>query len=150
MNNFFLVLPTFWTFCPDGVLSAQMGSLFAHFQVQALLAVHHMVTVKLLYTSTLQWGLKVATHCCVIVHQFFIWDQPDTTEISQMYLASTVQLHCGLLGCYWGQNTCCLNQAVKSGVHYKSNKLFWTLGDNTWYDSLLISNVSPYKPTIRS
>ena len=73
MNKFFLpnsrkVLPTFRTFCPDGVRSAQMGYRFAHFQVQARLAVRHAVTVslhavKLLYTATFQWGLKIATHC---------------------------------------------------------------------------------------
>ena len=64
-----------------------MGSLFAHFQVQARLAVRYAVTVslyavKLLYTATFQWGLKVATHSCVVMHQCFIRDQPDTTEIS--------------------------------------------------------------------
>ena len=84
-----------------------MGSLFAHFQVQARLAVRHAVTVslhaiKFLYTATFQWGLTVATHCCVIVHQCFIPDQPDTTEISQIQLAPTVTLqHCGLSGCDW-------------------------------------------------
>ena len=112
MNNFFLpnsrkVLPTFRTFCPDGVRSAQMGYRFAHFQVQARLAVRHAVTVslhavKLLYTATFQWGLKVATHCCVVVHQCFIRDQPDTTEISQIQLAPAVTLHGGRLGGYWG------------------------------------------------
>ena len=35
--------------------------------------------VKLMYTATFQWGLKVATHFCVVVHQFFISDQTDTT-----------------------------------------------------------------------
>ena len=66
MNIFFLpnsrkVLPPFRTFRPDGVLNAQMGSLCAHLQVQARLAVRHAVTVslhavKLLYTATFQWG----------------------------------------------------------------------------------------------
>ena len=105
------VLPTFRTFCPDGVQSAQMGSLFAHFQVQARLAVRHAVTVslhavKLLYTATFQWGLKVATHCCVVVHQCFIRDQPDTTEISQIQLAPAVTWHGGRLGGYWGPTAC--------------------------------------------
>ena len=71
MNKTFLpnsrkALPTFRTFCTDGVRSAHMGSLFAHFQVQALLAVRYAVTmslhaVKLLYTATFQWGLKVCS-----------------------------------------------------------------------------------------
>ena len=75
-----------------------MESVFAHFRVQALLAVRHVVTVslhavKLLYTATFRWGLKVATHCCVVVHQCFIPDQPDTTEISQIQLVPAVTLH---------------------------------------------------------
>ena len=79
----------------------QMGVHFAHFQVQAWVAVRCSVTVslhavKLLYTTTFQWGVKVATHCCVIVHQCFIQDQPDTTEISQIQLAPAVTLHCGI------------------------------------------------------
>ena len=116
MNKFFLpisrkVLPTFRTFCPDGVWSAQMGSLFAHFQVQARLAVRHAVTVslhavKLLYTTTFQWGLKVATHCCVVVHQCFIRDQPNTTEISQIQLAPAVTWHCGRLRGNRGLTAC--------------------------------------------
>ena len=61
MNKLFLpnsrnVLPTFRTFCPDGVWNAQIGSLFAFFQVQArlaLLAVHHAVTVSLHYVKLL-------------------------------------------------------------------------------------------------
>ena len=74
MNNFFWptsreVLPIFRKYCPDGdhgVPSAQMLVHFAHFQVQALMAVRHAVAVswqavKLLYTATFQWGLKVAT-----------------------------------------------------------------------------------------
>ena len=40
-------LPTFQTFCTDGVRIAQMGVHFAHFQVQALMAVRHAVTVSL-------------------------------------------------------------------------------------------------------
>ena len=81
-----------------------MGSRFAHFQVQARLAVRHAVTVslhavKLLYTATFQWGLKVTTHCRVVVHQCFIRDQPNTTEISQIQLASAVTWHGGRLGC---------------------------------------------------
>ena len=64
-----------------------MESVFAHFRVQALLAVRHVVTVslhavKLLYTATFRWGLKVATHCCVVVRQCFIPDQPDTNILS--------------------------------------------------------------------
>ena len=82
-----------------------------NFQVQAQLAVRHAVTVslhavKLLYTSTFQWGLNVATHCCVEVHQCFIRDQPNTTEISQIQLAPAVTWHGGLLGCYWGPIAC--------------------------------------------
>ena len=90
-----------------------MGSLFAHFQVQARLAVRHAVTVslhavKLLYTATYQWGLKVATHCCVVVHQRFtgIRDQPDTTEISKIQLALAVTWHGGRLSGYWGPTAC--------------------------------------------
>ena len=88
-----------------------MGSHFAHFQVQAQLAVHHAVTVslhtvKLLYTATFQWGLNVTTHCCVIEHQCFIRDQQNTTEISQIQLAPAVTWHGGLLGCYWGPIAC--------------------------------------------
>ena len=49
-----------------------------------------MHAVKFLYTATFHWGLKVATHCCVVVHQCFIQDQPDTTEISQIQLPSRV------------------------------------------------------------
>ena len=79
-----------------------MGSLFAHFQVQALLAVCHAVTVslhavKLLYTVIFQWGLEVATHCCVVVHQCFFRDQPDTTEIRQIQLDPAVTWHGGQL-----------------------------------------------------
>ena len=82
-----------------------------NFQVQAQLAVRHAVTVslhavKLLYTSTFQWGLNVATHCCVEVHQCFIRDQPNTTEISQIQLAPAVTWHGGWLGCYWGPIAC--------------------------------------------
>ena len=104
-------MPTFQTFCPDEVLSAHMGSLFAHFQNMARLAVRHAVTVslhavKFRYTTTFQWGLQVTTHCCVMVHQYFIKDQSDTTEISQIQLAQAVTLHGGLLGCYWGQTAC--------------------------------------------
>ena len=88
-----------------------MGYRFAHFQVQARLAVRHAVTVslhavKLLYTATFQWGRKVATHCCVVVHQCFIRDQPDTTEISQIQLAPAVTWHGGRLGGYWGPTAC--------------------------------------------
>ena len=96
MNIFLLptsrnVLPTFQTFCPDGVQTAQTLVHFAKFQVQARLAEHHTFTVpmhavKFLYTATFHWGLKVATHCCVIVHLCFIQDQPDTTEINQVQL----------------------------------------------------------------
>ena len=46
--------------------------------------------VKFLYTATFHGGLMVATHCCVVVHQCFIQDQPDTTEISQIQLQSRV------------------------------------------------------------
>ena len=116
MNKVFLPnsrkgLPAFQTFCPDGVWSAQMESLFSHFQVQALLAVRlavmvSMHAVKLLYTATFQLGLKVATHCCVVVHQCFIRDQPDTTEISQIQLAPAVTWHGGRLGGYWGPTAC--------------------------------------------
>ena len=88
-----------------------MGSLFAHFQVQAQLAVRHAVTlslhaVKLQYTATFLWGIKVATHCCVVVHQCFIRDQPDTTEISQIQLAPAVTWHGGRLSGYWGPTAC--------------------------------------------
>ena len=46
-----------------------------------------MHAVKFLYTNTFQWGLKVATHCCAVVHLCLIQDQPDT-EISQIQLQS--------------------------------------------------------------
>ena len=95
-----------------------------HFQVQARMAVRHAVTVslhavKLLYTATFQWGLKVATHCCVVVHQCFIPDQPDTTEISQIQLALAVTLHGGRLGGSWGPTACrvrCATFKVVFGV----------------------------------
>ena len=111
LHNSRNVLPTFRSFCPDWVWSAQMGSNFAHFQVQARLAARHAVTVslhavKLLYTATFQWGLKVTTHCCVVVHQCFLRDQPDTTEISQIQLTPAVTSHGGRLSCYWGPTAC--------------------------------------------
>ena len=61
MNIFLLTskedLPTFRTFCPDGVQTAQMLVHFDHFQVHALLATRHVFTVpmhavKFLYTAT--------------------------------------------------------------------------------------------------
>ena len=103
----FCPLSSLRTFCSDGVLIAHMGQgfHFAHFQVQAQMALSDQVTVslhmvKLLYTTIFQWDLKVATHYCVIVLQCFIPDQPDTMEISLIQLALAVTLHCGLLGSY--------------------------------------------------
>ena len=47
-----------------------------------------MHAVKFLCTAAFHWGLKVATHCCVVVHLCFICDQPDKAEISQIQLQS--------------------------------------------------------------
>ena len=101
MNKFLLptsrkVLPIFRKYCPDG----DHGVQSAHFQVQARMAVRHAVTVslhavKLMYTATFQWGLKVATHFCVVVRS-------SSFQIRQIQLAPAVTLHDGRLGCYWG------------------------------------------------
>ena len=87
------VLPTFRKYCPIGVQTAQTVLHLVHFQVQALMWAHHVFTkpmhvVKFLYITTFQWGLKVTTHYCVIVHLCFIQDQPNTIEISQIQLQS--------------------------------------------------------------
>ena len=104
------VLSTFRKYCPVGVQVAQTTvGHFAHFQVQARMAVCHEVTVpvslhavELLHTATFHWFLEVATPCCIVVHLCSIPDQPDTTEISQIQLAPAVILDGGGLGCYWG------------------------------------------------
>ena len=84
------------------VQTAQTVVHFAHFQVQAQLAARHVLTVpmhavKFLYIPTFHWGLKVATHCCVLVHLCFIQDQSDTIETTR-YNCSHVASQC---------NACC-------------------------------------------
>ena len=65
-------LSTFGTFCFVRVLIVQTKVYFAHFhQVQVRMASRHSFTVpihsvKFLCPTTFHWGLKVATHCCVL------------------------------------------------------------------------------------
>ena len=52
-----------------------------------------MHTVKFLYTTTFHWGLKVATHCCVIVHLCFIRD-PMISQIQLLSRAPSAYARC--------------------------------------------------------
>ena len=113
MNKFFC--PFLEKFCPLFEHFAQMGSgvprwgLFlptCKFRPCWQCVTLSLCPCKLLYTATFQWGLTVATHCCVTVHQCFIQDQPDTTEISQIQLAPAVTWPGGRLSGYWGQTAC--------------------------------------------
>ena len=85
------------------VQTAQTVVHFAHFQVQAQLALpgstsrahcaHACSQVSVYCHLSLgpQFALKVATHCCVVVYLCIIQDQSDqsdTTEINQIQLQS--------------------------------------------------------------
>ena len=93
-SHFWNVLPSQGPDCPD-------HSSFCQFQVQALMPAHHTVTVpmsavKVLYTSTFHWGLKVTSHCCVVVHLCFIWDQQGTTAVAWSQFPCTLSSFCTL------------------------------------------------------
>ena len=99
------------------MVSTDSAGHFAHFQVQGRTAAPHAVTepmhaVKFLFIATFHWGLRITTHCCVVVGVCFIQDQPDdlvgqvTFHFSQLGKIATLS-QCAPFAIGQTQNLCC-------------------------------------------
>ena len=82
------VLPSWGPDCPDDSSFCPLSSSGLDGRCHAFTVPRPVHAVKFLYTTTFHLGLKVATHCCVVLHLCFIRDQPDTTKIRQIQLPS--------------------------------------------------------------
>ena len=86
--------------------------------------------------SHLSMGPQGSNHCCVVVHQCFIRDQPDTTEISQIQLAPAVTLHGGRLGGNWGPTACRHSESPETQIPSMQLRGFsFLIDDNQQTDS---------------
>ena len=91
---FFNILPGWGPDCPDGSSFCPLSN-----SGQDCSASHGHYTHALCQISvypTFHWDLKVATHCCVVVHWCFTRDQPDTTAVTWSqcpYDATSMQQH---------------------------------------------------------
>ena len=91
---FFNILPSWGPDCPDGSSFCRLSSSGQDCSVSHCHYTHALCQISVY--PTFHWDLKVATHCCVVVHWCFTRDQPDTTAVTWSqcpYDATSMQQH---------------------------------------------------------